>query len=262
MKKFYSLLSIFILIFILYPGISNAQVNTEKLRKKLSKKGFSGNAGFEFGLNKGNSDYLALDGNLRLDYLINNMDFFLVSNYEYKEGNGQKIIYQGFTHLRCDITISQKTFLEFFTQKEFNDFISLKDRNLIGSGLRFDILNNHSKSKNESEMNIYIGVGAMFENEVYNGQPHQITENLIRSTNYLDFYWQPDTLINISLVNYFQPYVLSVKNFRWLADAKLKFLISQDFSFITHFTLRYDNMPVIKIKKYDLALTNGIMVQF
>ena len=242
--------------------ISSAQVNTEKFRKNSAEKGFSGNAGLEFGLNKGNSNYLSLDGNLRLDYLINNMDFFLVSDYEYKEGNGQKIIYQGFTHLRCDITLSEKTFLEFFTQKEFNDFISLKDRNLIGSGLRFNILNHHFKCKKISVMNIYLGVGAMFENEVYNVESRKITKNLIRSTNYLDFYWQPDTLIKLSLVNYFQPYVLSIKNFRWLADAKLEFFISQDFSFTTHFTLRYDNLPVTKIKKYDLALTNGITVSF
>jgi putative salt-induced outer membrane protein YdiY len=253
---------IFILLLVLISSLTHAQINTEKLRKKSMQPGFSGNAGVEFGLNAGNSSYLSLSGNLRLDYLINNLDFFLVSNYEYKEGNGQKIIYQGFTHLRCDITLSQKTSLEFFTQKEFNDFISLKDRNLIGSGFRFKIITQTTGDNKNSSVNIFLGIGAMFENEAYNAQPFMITKNLIRSTNYLDFFWQPDTLIRFSLVNYFQPYVLSIKNFRWLADAKLEFFISQDFSFTTHFTLRYDNQPVTKIKKYDLALTNGITVSF
>ncbi len=262
MKKIFSALSLIMFILILITNFSFAQVNTEKLRKDSLKQGFSGNAGLEFGLNAGNSNYLSLDGNLRLDYLINKLDFFLVSDYEYKEGNKQKILDQGFTHLRCDIALSSTSFLEFFTQKEFNNFISLKDRNLIGSGLRFNILNKtHIKNKN-SNINIFLGIGTMFENEVYNVQPQQITKNLIRSTNYLDFYWQPDTLINFSLVNYFQPYVSSVKNFRWLADANLKFLISRSFSFITHFALRYDNQPVAYIKKYDLELTNGIIVSF
>ena len=262
MKKIFCLLFLFILIFILISKISFAQVNTEKLRKNSLEQGFSGDAGFEFGLNAGNSNYLSFDGNLRMDYLINKLDFFLVSDYEYKKGNRQKILDQGFTHLRCDITLSQKTFLEFFTQKEFNDFISLKDRNLLGSGLRFYILTLNSKVNKNSRLSIFLGIGAMYENEVYNAQPQQITKNLIRSTNYLDFYWQPDSLINFSLVNYFQPYVSSVKNFRWLADAKLQFSISQYFAFTTHFILRYDNRPVIKIKKYDLALTNGITVSF
>jgi len=253
---------ILFILLVLIPGLSNAQINTEKLRKKSIEPGFSGNAGFEFGLNSGNSNYLSLDGNLRLDYLINNLDFFLVSDYEYKEGNNQKIIDQGFTHLRCDITLSEKTFLEFFTQKEFNDFISLKDRNLIGSGLRFNILKINSKKEDSQSIDIYLGIGAMFENEVFNAQPFKITKNLIRSTNYLDFYWEPDTLIKFSLVNYFQPYVSSFNNFRWLADAVLNFSVSKTFSFVTHFTLRYDNKPVIKIKKYDLELTNGISVNF
>jgi putative salt-induced outer membrane protein YdiY len=262
MKKVNYNFIICLTIIVLFNCLTQAQINTEKLRKEPIQPGFSGNAGMEFGLNAGNSNYLSLDGNLRLDYLINNLDFFLVSNYEYKEGNDQKILDQGFTHLRCDIALSQKTFLEFFTQKEFNDFISLKDRNLAGSGFRINILNKTSKSKNASTINIFLGVGAMFENEVYSNQPVKITKNLIRSTNYLDFYWQPDTLIKFSLVNYFQPYAGSIKNYRWLADAKLNFSISRSFSFVTHFTLRYDNQPVTKIKKYDLELTNGITVQF
>ena len=249
-------------IIVLITGLTQAQINTEKLRSKTTENGFNGNAGVEFGLNKGNSNYLSVNGNLRLDYLINRLDFFLVSNYEYKEGNGQKIIYQGFTHLRCVIPLSGRTFLEFFTQKEFNDFILLNDRNLIGSGLRFNILNPVSNTEISSGIKIYLGIGAMFENEVYNTQPLGIKKNLIRSTNYLDFYWQADSLMKFSFVNYFQPYVLSIKNFRWLADTNLKFHISKNFSFITHFTLRYDNQPVANLKKYDLELTNGISVQF
>ncbi len=251
-----------LLIIVITAGITRAQINTEKFRKKSIEQGFSGYAGVEFGLNKGNSNYLSVNGNLRLDYLINKLDFFLVSNYEYKEGNGQKIIYQGFTHLRCVISLSGRIFLEFFTQKEFNDFISLNDRNLIGSGLRFNILNRTPINDNSSSVNIYLGIGAMFENEVYKIQPLEITNNLIRSTNYLDIYWKPDTLMKFSFVNYYQPYVSSIKNFRWLSDVNLKFFISRSFSFITHFTLRYDNQPVTKIKKYDFELTNGVSVQF
>ena len=113
-----------------------------------------------------------------------------------------------------------------------------------------------------SSFKIFLGIGAMYENEVYNAKPGTITKDLIRSTNYVDIYWRINDIINFSLVNYYQPYVKDISNYRFLTDASVQFKISSNLTFSVHLLNRYDNIPVTEVKKDDLELRNGITVGF
>src|SRR5690606_37656057 len=123
----------------------------------------------------------------RIDYAGSSYDFFLVGNYEFEEANEAKVVNKGFAHLRNILSLSPIFALEFFLQKEFNQFILLEDRNIGGAGLRMDLINLFSDSSDAVEF--FIGTGLMFENEKYN-IPVSPETNLIRSTNYLTFKWQ------------------------------------------------------------------------
>ncbi len=253
---------IIILLIIFYGSLTNAQINTEQFRENISGHGFKGNAGLEFGLNSGNSNYISVSGNMRLDYYEEDYHLFLVSNYEYKEGNDEKILNHGFAHLRCDINLNTKTSWEIFTQIEFNDLIALNERSLLGTGFRFDVLKYFHQEDSTSAFKIFLGIGAMYENEIYNAQPGTITKDLIRSTNYIDIYWRINDIVNFSLVNYYQPYVKDISNYRLLTDASVQFKISSNLTFSVHLLNRYDNKPVTKLKKDDLELRNGITLAF
>src|SRR5690606_35488586 len=117
------------------------------------------------GLASGNSEFVKAKGGLRIDYSAPGYDFFLVGNYEFEEANEAKVVNKGFAHLRNILSLSPIFALEFFLQKDFNQFILLEDRNIGGAGLRMDLSNLFSDSSDVVEL--FIGTGLMFENEKY-----------------------------------------------------------------------------------------------
>ncbi len=159
-------------------------------------------------------------------------------------------------------TLNETYTLETFLQKEFNDFIELKDRNLIGGGVRMVLLRSRKGEINGEEFSrIYwaIGIGAMWENEEIEVVAEENT-NLIRSTNYISLNWQIDKRLNFTLISYFQPALRSFSDFRILSEGSMGFNLTRAVIFKTTVSLRSDNEPPRGIKKHDLELTNGLSV--
>lgn len=251
-----------ILFFLLLSSISAAQVNTERLRKNIEDEGWSGNVNLALGLTKGNSEFVNVKNDFRIDYATGLSDYFLAANYEFKQGTEKKIVNKGFAHLRAILPLSNKIFFELFTQKEFNEFILLKDRNIIGSGLRFNLTKLFSNGGGKSQsFKIYLGSGVMFENEVYKTLPETET-SLFRSTNYLTMNWDIADNIKLLLIGYFQSSLERISDHRYILDSQLSFKITDALSFLTELNYRFDNEPLKSIKKYDLNLNNGISYQF
>jgi len=237
-----------------------SQVNTEKFRKEYKENGFYGNVSLAAGLAKGTSDFLKAEGSARIDYAGKIFDSFLVGDYEFQEANNAKVVNKAFAHLRNMITLSSIFSLELFLQKEFNQFILLEDRNLVGVGLRTGIVQLFTESESHP-LEIYIGTGLMFENEQYNISASSKT-NLIRSTNYLSLKWVINNIISFISINYFQFDVEKIHDYRFISETSLNFLIMENLSYNSAVSYRYDNEPVPDVKDYDIELTNGITFSF
>jgi putative salt-induced outer membrane protein YdiY len=234
------------------------QVNTETLRKSDLEKGFHNNIQFRLGLNAGNSEYLKLKSKFRLDYVADNYYTFGVIEYQRGLQADELFINKGFAHFRYINTFLKSIRWEIFTQKEFNDFIRLRDRNLAGMGLRKSFM---FMQKKHSHINLHLGVGFMWENEELDLDP--VTEtNIIRSTNYVSANWKIDDRLQLIHINYFQFDVENPSDFRLLAESTLHFSITKAFHFQTSLEFRYDSEPPLFIKKYDLELTNGVTFAF
>lgn len=256
MKKYFYLLALVnLLCFNIFP-----QVNTEKLRKDFDETGFFGNVSLAGSITSGNSEFVSVKGGMRVDYASEKNDLFSVSNYEFKEGNESKIVNKGFAHLRNVFSMTSNLFLEVFVQKEFNEFILLKDRNLTGSGLRLD-LSGLITGETETDLKLYFGPGLMFENEKYKTEP-QLKTDIFRSTNYLTLNWRMNELINFISISYFQFDVERIKDHRIITDAGLNFSITKNLVFTSAITYRYNNVPVENVKNFDLELTNGVTFSF
>ena len=256
MSKFITIL----IVFLFYSSFSFSQVNTEKFRKENEKEGFSGNVLLAAGFASGNSEYVNVKSAARIDYSIKGFDFFLVGNYEFQEAKEEKVVNKGFAHLRSIITLTPTLFLEFFLQKEFNQFILLEDRNLAGSGLRLDLVNLFSTGK-DSLVEIYFGSGFMFENERYNISVSPET-NLVRSTNYLTIKWQITKNFSFTTINYLQFDVKRAHDFRILSDTGFNFSVTENLEFNSSLSWRFDNEPVEDVKKNDIEITNGLTFSF
>jgi putative salt-induced outer membrane protein YdiY len=254
-----NLFYLFILFILFYSNIT-AQVNTEKLRKELDETGIFGNVSLAGSITSGNSEFVSVKAGMRIDYANESNDLFLVSSYEFKEGNESKIVNKGFAHLRNVLSLTPDLFLEIFIQKEFNEFILLKDRNLAGSGLRLD-LTGLLGGETETDLKIYFSPGLMFENEKYKTEP-QLKTDIFRSTNYLTLNWRVNEVINFISISYFQFDVERIKDHRFITDAGLNFSITENLVFTSAVVYRYDNEPVENVKNFDFELSNGIIFSF
>ena len=249
----------YLLLIFVYTTHSNCQVNTENMRSEKSKLDFTNTVKLNFGyeLSKEEIFNLMLAG--RSDYFgKNNFHIFLISNYQngYKSINNNKEIInnKGFSHFRITKNIFPKLSFEFFLQKGFNDFILIKDRKLIGTGIRTQLVN---KNKIKS----FIGNGLMQEAEEYDINSSK-KAMLIRSTNYstLNFFLNDD--VSMNNIIYYQPSIKNIKDYRILLDNEINFRINDTFSINTVINYRFDNRPHENSVKSYFQISNGFELNF
>ena len=237
-----------------------SQVNTEAIRKSKINEGFKSRLDLLFGLNSGNSEFISGEGRLRIDYIKPAYRSFIVGEIAYKEGNKAVISDKAFLHGRFIYEIDSLLEPEFFIQKEYNDFVLLTDRNLIGGGIRISISKKDFVTDSSAGFDAYLGVGAMYEMEEINIIPTHITE-IIRSTNYLTLNWKPSDNFSINSVTYFQVDVNRLNDHRILNDTRFQFSITESVKFVFNLNYRFDKEPPEGVKEYDLEIKNGITLE-
>lgn len=250
----------FSFIIFVAPEPMQAQVNTEKLRNYEANKGFTNSIGFGFGFLSGNSDQYRISSNYRLDWLTKKYYSFLIVNYERGESGGKLFSDKGFIHARVSRDLTDHSIAEVFTQKEFNKLISLNDRQLFGSGMRYEIRALDTSRSQTQKYVVGLGSGLMYERESTSDPKNK--KILARSTSYLSVKWQLDDRISFFSTTYFQLALRHRSDFRVLDESSLSFAINKTVSFLTSFNLRFDNEPPMDVKNYDMAVTNGINVRF
>ena len=208
--------------------ILQGQVNTEAMRSEDNSDSFTNQFNMEMGYEKANTEVLELAAEYRLDYVKQkNFHSFIVINLENgyeKENDLPKniITNKGFAHLRITKDLFTNYQMEVFTQYEFNEFILLNDRYLLGSGLRIYLHKN--KLANTS-----LGIGFMAENESYDLDIEN-EMNLLRSTNYIKNNITLNSKIELSNTAYFQIASDDFNDYRILYDGGLDFQITWDVS--------------------------------
>jgi hypothetical protein len=240
------------------------QINTEKFRKYSEKEGFLFNAGFRFGYSGGNSQYVSTDATFRLDYNRNKNNAFIVANYDYKETESSKIANKGFVHLRGIHALNNKLATEVFLQQEFNEFLLLEDRKLVGASLRIRIMDFRSQDS-LSGFRSNIGLGLMYEHEVYDivsNEVTKLTKDLVRFSSYLTLDWNITNRINCWVVGYFQPDINNISDFKSVIETGIEIGIIGKLYFTIDLSYRYNSKPVGDVKNYDTALKNGLRFSF
>lgn len=249
-----------ILFSFLLSSTALAQVNTETLRKVEMQNGWHGMLSTSLGLQSGNSEYLQFKSSVRVDYLHDKYYSFLVFNYHRGSQAKELFVNKAFVHLRGTYAFYKNLILEVFGQTEFDDFIKLKDRNLLGSGLRIRIFKTDKFPNEKSNLHFFLGLGGMWEKEELDDRQTVITE-IFRSTNYISFYWKIDERVTFNFINYYQRSLNDFKrNYRILLESNLGFYLTQSIIFTASIKYRFDSLPPSGVKNYDFELNNGISV--
>jgi len=232
-------------------AITLSQVNTEAMRMEGLSPGFHFDLGGNFGYADGNSSLFQNRSNLRLDYVPDWGQIFLVSNYRISTKDKTLFINKGFSHLRTVKALRRSLYGEVFVQKEFNEFINLRDRQLLGGGVRIKWNEMEQIKLFPEHLQFAMGIGLMWEREVIDAGPdgtqgdpiHGTLASLLRSTNYVVLNWIPKESLAILTTAYFQADTRRASDYRILVRTTLKVALAKRLDLTIDMNLRHDSEP-------------------
>ncbi len=262
LKIYKPFLAVIVTLVLLCPNIAEGQINTEKYRKYLSEgTGFIFNLSATFTAKAGNTEYTAYRGTGRLDYNGKKFDTFIIGNFEFKNTASEKVENQGFVHWRGITQVANRTTWEVFLQRQYDEFIDLNSRNLAGTGIKYRVVELVSKGDSAKTLDINASAGLMYETEEYAVDNGKVSKYLWRSTNFISVDWLIKDKLNLTGVVYFQPAFNNLSNYRIASDVGFEVAIAKSLHFITEISLRYNNIPITDVKKYDFSIQNGLRIE-
>ena len=234
---------------LLFSSLLFCQINTETMRADNLSPGFHQEMNMSFSYISGISEIMFLRGNYRIDYQSqSDWSGFFVTKYDRAfEKSENDFSNKGFGQIRAVKQVLSRIQVESFLQKEFNYFIDLENRELIGGNVRFNPFKK-----------FFIATGTMYEKEVYKSKEEQ---NFMKSTSYINYSMQPMEKVTIVNVLYYQFKLEEIDNYRILWDGKLSFQGSDWLSFYLSCNYRYDISKINPGSSY-FEIINGLGFRF
>ncbi len=235
-----------------------AQVNTEQMRGGSSDQGLSGDIDLNFRIKTGNVDVVDTGSSLRFEYQGGKNRTFLVTNIQYATKESDPFINRGFTHIRYNRTAATTVIWELYTQHQFNEFIRLFSRTLVGAGGRFVL-------REEEQSTIYLGSSYMVEREHIDVASGSIDKSVTwthRWSNYCVVNWRSSGRAVLVNSLYVQPRIDGFDDLRILNEFELKTALTSRLSTTLQMSIRYDGNPPSEVEKTDLEIRNTLGISF
>ena len=269
------LLISFLFLLASWPERTFAQIlNVEKTRIKGDSANYLvGNVGVNFSINNRNLTdvgegiyFIGLAATSDLGYLTEHSSFFLLSQFQYNATSEQDINSTGYGHFRTTFRRKQPLSYETFAQLQYDQGRGMVLRGLIGGNIRLRVY--------EAERsNLYVGIGAMREREVWEvpdglvaeASDETVTVNIWKSTNYLVTNVSLNEFISFNAIAYFQTgYDARAAFFRHRVslDTNVIMKITARLALRTYAGFTYENRPIVPITKLVYSVTNGIQLSF
>lgn len=235
-----------------------SQVNIERYYRDNTREGFMFTNAFGLNIASGNTNYLELTDRFRMDYNGPRTDYFTILEYNLRTSSGKTSAHKGFVHFRAIHDLDDKAVMmaEGYLQQQFDEFILLRSRTLLGGGFRFNPVNlADSAWKSRAKVRLFLGTGVFLEHESYSTRPRQ-TSSLMRSSSYLSLLWDPGKNLSFNMVNYFQPALNDFSNYRYSLNMSMSTPLNERWLFVMSAEFFYRSQPVGGKKPNDLEIKN------
>jgi len=223
-----------------------AIVNIESIRLKDSSKNVLASLTFKANKNEGNSNTnnLSLSADTRVKR--NGYEHLFVASGKYGESQGVQNANKLLGHYRFVWTPQLVWSKEYFVQIEKDEFKKLSLRTLAGLGLR-------QRLHKDDNIQVYAGLGVFYSREEYKdtSKNSKSSENLARANLYLSVKLDLDEKISFLSINYFQPVVDDLSDYRFLTDDQFVVKATEHFSVAFVYQQTHDNKPPLGVKKTD-----------
>ncbi|MBU1657499.1 DUF481 domain-containing protein [bacterium] len=182
---------------------------------------------------------------------------------EYGDTNYQKNTDNLYAHVRHITKIDDKNLrAEYFGQIQNDEFKLIKDRFLLGAGIRyklFELLNNISTDVFKDSKG-YVGLGGFYEYIDYTSQDS--CENNIRLNAYFGYTMKLEEKVSFSYAFYYQPKIYDFKDYVSSNKLELKVHIYKKLFLAFNLFYETDSKPPAGVKTDDYGQLTNFIFEF
>ncbi len=205
--------------------------------------------------------FVGLKGTTDLVYLSHKHAYISISNIHYSKSTGGPLSSNGYSHFRINFLRTRKLSYETFTQAQYDNGRNMPFRFLIGGGVRLRLYES-------DKISLHTGIGMLHETEHWrdiSGDNSIIEKQIIKTSNYLGMNTQLNSYVQLAMALYYQGGFDKESDLfrsRMSTDLLFKVKVTNKISFITSFSIQYEDKPIIPINNYVYSLNNGIIWDF
>ena len=235
------------------PGKGQAILNVESL-KSQEVEGIHGELSGRLRLASGNTDLVQVGGDLGVGFLSGHNWVRAYAGMDRLEQKGKDVLNNRYLHLRYNYRFTQRLRSFHFFQLQSNQNLFLDQRRLLGSGLRFALLEGASSR-------LEIGTGLMFEAERLNAEKlapgEDARSDVLRMSNLIVGSGSFGEGRRWVTVVYYQPGVEDFEDYRLSGEAGLGVELIQSLQLDVAFTWRHDSRAPVGLDEDDLGFKTG-----
>lgn len=213
-------------IFILGYSVNAQLVNIESKRMHTDSLRFVLNSDLLFNYNDNNGEYIfQVSSNVTTQFKSKNLNsiYFLIGNVNLIRSKDEDFQNSYFLHARFNHKLTDLFRLEAFVQNQYNEKLTISDRNLLGVGLRLKILDKKGTLAYLGNSYIYeVESVASSDQKFYN---HRNSSYLSLNQNFKKYN------LDITGTFYFQPLYDNISNHRILSQFKAEMPLTKRISF-------------------------------
>lgn len=231
---------IFLLFIILIPlSISSQILNVEKRRGEVEENGWKGNVDLSLKYTENTRSIFEFFNKSTVNYKKDSVNYLFLTDFKLIKKDNDDLINKGGIHIRRiqDLHKDELIKSEFFTQVQFNGIQKIKQRFILGSGVRAKLVGNDT-------INCNFSLGGMYE---YEETTIETFHHALRLTSYISFNWDLSDQWKFRFINYYQPKINLLNDFRLSNETSLSYKVSKDFSIVATYSLLYDSTPVLEV---------------
>jgi len=234
---------------------TNAQiVNIEDKRaNRADTVAWHGRLNIGFNLADNGSTVVTFKGGINLEHVNNRHWFLSLTNYNLVQVEQQDFINDGFQHFRYNYQINSILTYEAFTQAQYNEKLKLRLRWLMGSGLRFTVLN-------QEKHKVFLGLTYMYEFNRESEPEKEFRDH--RMSTYLSINVKPFKNAKLSNTTYYQPVLNNLKDLRLSSQTALVINLTKKLLFTTIFNITYDSRVPESVTNTFYSFRNGVRFNF
>ena len=231
-------------LFTMFNTVFGQIINIEEKRYKDAEEGLQGNVDLSFKYTQNTRSVWQVSNNISLLYRQKKLTHLFLNSISLVRSNNSDLVNYGYAHYRLIHMLSEKRAIkwESYSQIQYNSVQKIKQRVLVGSGLRFKIVDSDSLQFN-------FGWSMMYEYEETTIPEYS---NVIRNSNYLSLNWKISKNWEFKTITYYQPSIADFGDFRISNESTISHKLTENFSIVARVNFLYDSRPPIEVPVNNL----------